>query len=147
MSGPYANFDTANGGTGELVVEESNDHSNFQNVHYNTSTNKLYRSPSQLGKVLFYEVTANEILPSYVFNGYVIYIKAGPVTLNLPPPQIGYNCVIINSTSHSCTLDGQGVSININQTTFSLQTSKRIHHLYGHSEFVVPFAFNNWFID
>ena len=146
MSGPYANFDTADGG-GELVVDESNDHSNFQNVHYNTSTNKLYRSPSQLGKVLFYEVTANETLPSYVFDGYAIYIKTGPVTLNLPPPQTGYNCVIINSTSHSCTLDGQGVAININQTTFSLQTSKRIHHLYGHSEFVVPFAFNNWFID
>jgi len=146
MSGPYANFDTADGGE-ELVVEESNDHSNFQNVHYNTSTNKLYRSPSQLGKVLFYEVTADETLPSYVFDGYVIYIKSGPVTLDLPPPQTGYNCVIVNSTSHNCTLDGQGIAININQTTFTLQTSKRVHHLYGHDEDVGPFLINNWFID
>ena len=35
MSGPYANFDTADGE--ELVVDESNDYTNFQNVHYNTS--------------------------------------------------------------------------------------------------------------
>jgi hypothetical protein len=146
MSGPYANFDTADGGE-ELVVEESNDYTNFQNVHYNTSTNKLFRSPSQLGKVLFYEVIADVTLPSYVFDGYVIYIKAGPVTIDLPPPQTGYNCVIINSSNSNCTLDGQGVAININLTTFSLQTSKRIHHLYGHSEVVDPFIFNNWFID
>jgi len=146
MSFPYSDFDSGGGG-GELVVEESNDYTNFQNVHYNTSTNKLFRSPNQLGKVLFYEVTADETLPSYVFNGYVIYIKVGPVTIDLPPPQTGYNCVIINSSSSNCTLDGQGIAINVNQTTFSLQTSKRIHHLYGQSEDVGPFIFNNWFID
>lgn len=145
MSGPYANFDTVD--AEELVIEEDNTHLNFQNVHYNTSTDKLYRSPSQLGKVLFYEVIANVTLPSYVFDGYVIHIKAGPVTIDLPPPQTGYNCVIINNTNANCTLDGQGVAINVNQSTFSLQTSKRIHHLYGHSEVVDPFIFNNWFID
>jgi hypothetical protein len=79
MSGPYANFDTVD--AEELVINESNDHTNFQNVHYNTSTDKLYRSPSQLGKMLFYEVTVSVTLPSYVFDGYVIFIKTGPVTI------------------------------------------------------------------
>lgn len=149
MSGPYSSFDAIDSSEFELVVEEDNTHLDFQNVHYNTSTNKLYRSPSQLGRVLFYETGAasNQALPAFVFNGYVVYIQTGPITLELPPPETGYNCVFINASNSNITLDGQGVAINVNQSTFQLQTSKRVHHLYGDSRIAGPFIFNNWFID
>lgn len=114
-------------------VSEKTPDTNYSNVHYDTSTFEMYRSQYQLGLLLNRDINDNTTLTNDDLNGRVIRITAtGGITLTLPQCFDGANCVIINGSNHNHTLAKlSGNTLNYNQTTLSLQTSKRVHHVYG----------------
>lgn len=114
-------------------VSEKTPDTNYSNVHYDTSTFEMYRSQYQLGLLLNRDITVDTTLTDDDLKGRVIRITAtGGITVTLPQCFDGANCVIINGSNHNHTLTKlSGNTLNYNATTLSLQTSKRVHHVYG----------------
>ena len=132
-------------------VSEKTPDTNYSNVHYDTSTFEMYRSQYQLGLLLNRDINVDTTLTNDDLNGRVIRIPVGTggtITLTLPTCFDGANCVIINGDTHNHTLTKQsGDTLNYNSTSLSLQTSKRIHHVYGVLRTVGILTTRDWYVD
>lgn len=130
-------------------VSEKTPDTNYSNVHYDTSTFEMYRSQYQLGLLLNRDITTDTTLTDDDLNGRVIRITATTgITLTLPQCFDGANCVIINGSNHNHTLAKlSGNTLNYNQTTLSLQTSKRVHHVYGFLRSNGVITSRDWYVD
>ena len=130
-------------------VSDKTPDTNHSNVHYDTSTKEMYRSPHQLGLVLTLDITANTTLSVNDLVGKVIRITAsGGITVTLPVTFEGANCIIINGSAHNHTLAKQsGNTLNYDATTLSLPTSKRVHHVYGMLRSGGGVTSRDWYVD
>jgi hypothetical protein len=130
-------------------VSDKTPDSNHSNVHYDTSTKEMYRSPHQLGLVLTLDITTDTTLSVNDLVGKVIRITASSgITVTLPQCFEGANCIIINDTNHNHTLAKlSGNTLNYNATTVSLQTSKRVHHVYGVLRSDGFITSRDWYVD
>jgi len=131
-------------------VSEKTPDTNYSNVHYDTSTSEMYRSPYQLGLLLTtVDITSTTTLSIDDLVGKVIRITATVgITLTLPDAIDGANCVIINGSNHNHTLAKPASNtLNYNQTTLSLQTSKRVHHVYRYLRTSGILTTRDWYVD
>ena len=130
-------------------VSEKTPDTNYSNVHYDTSTKEMYRSQYQLGLLLNRDITVDTTLTDDDLKGRVIRITAtGGITVTLPQCFDGANCVIINGSNHNHTLAKlSGNTLNYNATTLSLQTSKRVHHVYGVLRSGGGLTSRDWYVD
>ena len=130
-------------------VSEKTPDTNYSNVHYDTSTKEMYRSQYQLGLLLNRDINNDTTLTDDDLNGRVIIITATTgITITLPQCFDGANCVIINGSNHNHTLAKlSGNTLNYNATTLSLQTSKRVHHVYGVSRSGGGVTSRDWYVD
>ena len=130
-------------------VSEKTPDTNYSNVHYDTSTFEMYRSQYQLGLLLNRDITTDTTLTDDDLNGRVIRITATTgITVTLPQCFDGANCVIVNGSNHNHTLAKlSGNTLNYNQTTLSLQTSKRVHHVYGVLRSNGVITSRDWYVD
>jgi len=92
-------------------------------------------SDYQFGRLLTTDITQSITLTNDDLNGKVIRISSATtssITITLPDAFNGANCIIINGSNHNHTLTIlAGNTLNYNQTTHPLPTSKRVHHVYG----------------
>ena len=116
MSFPYSNFDT--GGESDSL---------------NIS-----------GPLTTKDITVSTTLTNDDLVGKVIRILASAsITITLPNAFNGANCIIINGSNHNHTLTrASDNTLNYNQSSLSLQTSKRVHHVYG---FLITSG--DWYVD
>ena len=130
-------------------VSDKTPDTNHSNVHYDTSTKEMYRSPHHLGLVLTLDINNNTTLSVNDLVGKVIRIIAlSSITVTLPDCFDGANCIIINDTDHNHTLAKlSGNTLNYNATTLSLQTSKRVHHVYGVVRSGGGLTSRDWYVD
>ena len=130
-------------------VSEKTPDTNFNNVHYDTSTKEMYRSPYQLGTLITRDITVSTTLTNDDLVGKVIRITStGSITVTLPDAFSGANCIIINGSNHNHTLTKvAGNTLNYNQSSLSLQTSKRVHHVYGFEVITQLVTARDWYVD
>jgi len=130
-------------------VSEKTPDTNYSNVHYDTSTKEMYRSQYQLGLLLNRDINNDTTLTDDDLNGRVIIITSTTgITITLPQCFDGANCVIVNGSNHNHTLAKlSGNTLNYNATTLSLQTSKRVHHVYGVSRSGGGITLRDWYVD